>query len=508
LLLLALFAAPAGAQTTIVSHGPDTVSVTVYRDPHRSPDEGIDPEEDWLKGYALVTETRTLDLPPGPVAIRFEGVASGIQPETAITLGLDTLEKNQDRRLLSQRALVDAFTGQSVMVRRTDPATGPVTVEPARIRSGSNGVILETAAGFESLSCTGLKQTLVYPEVPAGVSAKPVLSVTTGDQPGGRRTVTLSYLTGNFDWQANYVGELSPDGASLDLFAWVTLASRDDTSFADAQTNAVAGRVARVERDDDSQDMDSDDEDKFDVVAECWPSPTDAVPPPPPPPPSPGFMNAVPITSVTAEELPNANIVVTAARIARQEALGDLKLYRIPFRVTVAARSQKQVAFLSKPRVKGELLYRSEINSWSDGEDPGLLFRMHNLKAEGLGEPLPAGKVALFQTVGGRRMLLGESDIDDKAVGEEVEFRLPEATNVTVENEDVREADKWLVRRLTVSNANPFPIHYEARFRDDSEGRFDRFGRRLARINGRWVWRVIVPANGKAMLAYRKVKLD
>jgi hypothetical protein len=489
----------AAAVPVVISNGPDSVSVTVYRDPHRSPGSALDPTAEMLKGYALVTERRTVELPPGPVTVRFEGVASGIQPETALLAGLDTREKNQDRRLLSQRALVDAFTGQRVTLRRTDRKTGRTVEQPALLRSGANGFVVETASGFEALQCTGLNETLIYPGVPAGVSAKPVLSVTSGDQAGGRRTLTLSYLTGNFDWQANYVAELAPDGGTLSLFAWVTLASRDDTSFAGAQASAVAGRPAKVEGEEESR---SDEPDE--VIAECWPNPSRNVPQPPA-----DSINSLPQSFASGGgDDEGGFIVVTGSRIARLEALGDLKLYRIPFPVTVAARSQKQVAFLSKPKVRGELLYRSDVSGSSDGESPRLIYRFPNRKEAGAGDPLPAGKVALFQTVGGLRLLLGEASLDDKAVGEDVELNLPEATNVTVDNEDGAEGHRWTAQTLTVSNANPFPILYEARFANDSEARFTRFGRKLVQKDGRWIWRVRVPANGKASLSFRKEELE
>lgn len=518
-LLLALAAAPAAAQPVVTSAAPDSVEVTVYRDPRRSADEFID-LEDPLGGYALVTETRTVELPPGPVTIRFEGVASGIQPESAIVEGVDAAEKNQDRLLLSRRGLLDAFTGQRVIVRRTDPATGKAREEPARLRSGTNGVVIETAAGFESLYCTGLDQILVYPGVPAGLSAKPVLSVTTGEQPGGRRQLTLSYLSGNFDWQANYVGELSSDARRVDLFAWVTLASRDDTSLVGAQANAVAGRVARAKRDTEA-DEDAEDE-PYDYEDDgweqrdlnCWPDDRTG-----------SAYNFYERQSFGPGRLPEieapiairtddsdfgfscADCVITASRIASREALGDLKLYRMPLPVTVASHSQKQVAFLAKPRVKGELLYRSEIEG-GYADDPDLLFRFRNLRKDGLGESLPTGQVTLFQTVGGRRLLLGETSIEDKAVGEEVELRLPESETVEVDSEEIGEGEDWTLHRLEVTNSNPFPIRFEAEFKDDEETRYDRFGARLREKDGKKVWSVTVPANGKARLKYREVDIE
>ena len=506
LVALGLLAARADAQQVIVSPRPETVSVTVYSNPHRSPRYAID-AEDGLGGYALITETRVVDLPPGPVTIRFEGVASGIQPESAILSEVDAREKNQDRLLLSQSGLIDAFTGQRVTVRRTDRATGRVTLEQARIRSGANGIVLETSAGFEALQCSGQAETILYPNVPATLSSKPVLSVTTREQAGGRRTVTLSYLASDFDWQANYVGQLSDDGRRLDLFAWVTLASADDVSFEQAQANAVAGRVARVSREDDEDD--DDDEDYY--YASCWPSGTTG---------SPGQLQGGTVVGDSLNELPQlrstfgqgdmsqGDIVVTGSRIATRENLGDLKLYRIPFPVTVASNSQKQVAFLSKPKVRGELLYRSRVDGWNGGEHPDLLFRIRNTRENGLGEPLPSGTVTLFQNLLGRRMLVGESSLADKTIGEDVEFVFAEATNVEVESDDLDDGDNWESRRLTVTNANPFPVRFEAEFRNGAEHRFDQFGRKVVDRDGKKIWSVTVPANGKASLDYRATEIE
>ena len=199
--------------------------------------------------------------------------------------------------------------------------------------------------------------------------------------------------------------------------------------------------------------------------------------------------------------------IVTASRIASREELGDLKLYRIPFPVTVASHSQKQVAFLAKPRVKGSLLYRSEVES-GEVDDPEPLFRFRNLRKDGLGEPLPTGQVTLFQTVGGRRLLLGETSIEDKAVGEDVELRLPESETVDVEVDEVEEGEDWTLQRLEVSNSNPFPIRFEAEFEDDEETRYDRFGGRTRVKDGKKIWSVTVPANGKARLKYREVDIE
>src|SRR3712207_8257936 len=58
--------------------------------------------------------------------------------------------------------------------------------------------------------------------------SKPTLSIRVRSATGGRLTLTLSYLAFGFDWQADYIAEVAPDGRRVDLFAW--LRSEEHTS--------------------------------------------------------------------------------------------------------------------------------------------------------------------------------------------------------------------------------------------------------------------------------------
>lgn len=517
---LLLISTALSAQPIVNSNGPSSVAVTLYRGGGTG-EEGLD--LDALGGYALITETREVDLPPGVVTIRFEGVSSGIEPASALVTGVPVAEKNRDRRLLSQRGLLDAFTGQAVTIRRTNKATGRVTEETGTIRSAPDNLILQTKDGYEAVHCTGLDQTLLFPSVPADLTAKPTLSVTTTDQPGGIQTIRLSYLADGFDWRANYVAELADDASHINLLGWLTMASSDLTTYGDATASAVAGRVfhgAQVDGTDDddvyagesfSQEDNLYSEDEIDISYHCWPAATTTshsrlkeVPSPvvmAPPPPA--------VAGMLMDRLEEA-IVVTAERRAQREDLGDLKLYRIPFAVTVAARSQKQVAFLSKTAVKGQMIYRTRLEQIDDLDDEPdvpveLLYRVENTRKSGLGEPLPSGQVAVFQTVAGSRMLVGEAGVEDKAVGEEVDVILGEGSNVTVAADSTeRSGEHWQEINLKASNANPFPITYEAEFPNDNEDfSFDKFGERMGNRHGKRIWRTTVPANGSRSLTFR-----
>ncbi|HYW15537.1 MAG TPA: hypothetical protein VE891_05215 [Allosphingosinicella sp.] len=504
-LLLGAAAAASAAPPVATSPGPRAVAVTVYRAPLRGAGQAMDLR--WLNGFALVTETRRISIPAGESDVRFEGVAGGILPESAIVTGFPAgvAEKNQDAWLLSPASLLDSSLGRRVHLRRTSLATGAVRETEAVVRSGAQGaVVLETPDGIEALRCDGLRATLAYDGVPAGLSAKPTLSVRVRSPRAVSATVTLSYLASGFDWQADYVADLAPDGATMNLFAWLTLANGDETGFRQADTQAVAGRINRSSYSPSRPQAPP-------LVLRCWPSGTttsdleekvfereeivvtssrvmmEMMPPPPvlmeapPPPPPPAMM-------------------------AEQEELGDLKLYRIPERVTVAARSQKQVALLRRPSVKVDSIYRQRVNA-SNPPYSGKVMRVlvaENDSASGLGLPLPSGKVAVFGAAAGRRILFGSGTLEDKAVGERVEIVTGAASSVTSTFGNRLAAGGAGETEIVVANSNDVPIRYEAEL--DPGGMRLLPGAELPSRNGRPLWSVTVPANGEAIFRYRVEK--
>jgi hypothetical protein len=501
-LLLAVAAlAPADAQTIVNSPAPDHVAITVYRAPGRATTQGFNPE--WLEGYALISETRRVTLPAGESELRFEGVAGGIVPQSAIVSGFPNgiVERNRDAYLLSPGTLVDRSLGRRVHIRRTSRATGAVRESDAVIRGTAHGVVLQTPDGIEALRCTGLAEGLIFDSVPAGLSARPTLSVRARSGEAVTATITLSYLANGFDWQANYIAEISDDGAHLDLFAWLTLGSNDETSFANADTQAVAGRLNRTAAPVQPREGGP-------LNLQCWPQATTSDIPLQQwqrmSPVSRGFIGGEEAIVVTGSRIRRDNFASNApvtVITAEQEALGDLKLYRIPEPVTVAANSQKQVALLHQPRVDVRLVYRSQLNAGelSEPRPAGRLLITRNRTAEGLGLALPGGRIALFGTSNGRRLLLGEGALDDRAVGEDVEISLGQAPGVTA---GLASATKHDVYLLTITNDQAVPIHYEAEL-EVPDGRTIRPRDRLSRRNGRPLWTVTVPANGTATLRYR-----
>lgn len=510
-LLLMLAASHAAAQSVVTSTAPDSVSVSAFRDPDR--EEGGEINLDWLQGFALISEQRTIDLPAGESVLRFEGVAEGMVAVSAIVTGLPggVVQKNRDAALLSPASLLDGSLGNRVHLRRTDRATGKVTEEDAIIRSGPQGaVVLQTSAGFESLRCTGLPETLVYDGAPAGLTAKPTLSVTTRSPDARRVTVTLTYLATGFDWASNYVARVAPDGETLSLFAWLTVANGNGESFSNANLSALAGTL--------------NIETPFEDLAEPPPQPEldlscfrtgsgrNGIQPPPPPPPSPAPMasgyadeQSIVVTAQRRQEkLMDAPIAVTA--VAELENLGDLKLYRVPMPVTVAANGQKQVALLVKDKVPFQTIYRVRdcLGCETDGLESEIVLRMENKESGRLGVPLPSGQVAVFERALGEELFAGEGQMRDHAVGETVNLVIGESRQVLVSVDNYYAKGKGgNDYRLTVTNANPFPVRIEYGFEVDDMKGLDSRIRKLPRKDGLPTWIVDVPAKSVRTFDYR-----
>jgi hypothetical protein len=552
----------------VTSRAVSDVAVTVYRDPYRTGAMSAN----WPGGYALITETRTVSIPAGDSQVRFEDVAEGLLPETAIVTGLPdgVREKNRDARLISPAGLVDAYLKRRVLVRRTDPATGKVRQSTAIVQAGPDGgVVLQTADGVEVLRCSGLPERILYDGVPASLTARPTLSILTRAARATTATIRLTYMAQGFDWSANYVGRLAPGGDRAALFAWLTVANGGRQSFRDARLQVIAGKPNKREN------VPPPPPPSAWLDLQCWPvdvtstHPKQAftrlplpqgpdlaafnrigsnapgsfetrkqrrarekaeraalyddsvgqdivvtgsrvggssrreriqfaamAPPPPPPPPAPP----------PPPPAPMAEMAVAEGAQAKVEALGDLKLYRVPMRVTVAAQAQKQVAMLVQPDVAFERVYLLDLGGGGGGggasadtaQPVPFELRVRNTDKAGLGVPLPAGTVALFARGAGRDLYAGEAPIDDRAVGEEFGLRFGDSPDVSWtirRTAGLKDRDRWQVE---ISNARAAPVRVEVILPFQIEDR----PADATRVERGWLLPVDVAANAAGSVGY------
>ncbi len=529
LAVLALLTAPSLSAQDLVDQEPRVVvdasaptdlSVTVYRDPNRR--EGQKINKNWPRGFAMISETRTVTLPAGTSKIRFEGVAEGMVAVSAIVTGLPggTIEKNRNAELLSPASLVNGNLGNLVEITRTNPATGEEVSEDAFVRTRADGgLVLETQSGFEAIRCAGLPEKLTFDGVPAGLSAKPIYSVNTNSPSGGTYEIVLTYISWGFDWQANYVGTLGDNAGDgefeMGLLSWLTLVNNNGQSFDNAQLLVIAGKLnvtsnyralAAAPR-------------ARGVNLRCYPIGSTSAGSPIS---NSNFRDEISVTSMRRRGAPMMQAMAAPSPVgmdvaeaeaavmkAVEENLGDLKLYRVPERVNVSAKGMKQVAFLNQDAVKARYLYRAPCSFAVTREGVSapsffatdMLLVTKNEEERGLGMALPQGGLAVFEPSSTGTQLVADTNLRDYAEGQDVELLIGSSNQVFAQcvpaPGPVTETNmrKWFTMGAKLTNANPHAIRVRIDLGESGgwEARFK--GARTQLKDGRIIAEVDVPAN-------------
>jgi hypothetical protein len=463
LLAFGLVAAPLSAQSAIQpvlpapSHtAQGDVAITIYN-----------------QDRALVQDRRELALPAGRSRQEFPDVSAQIRPET-VTLrgdGIGVVEQNFDFDLLTPSALMQKAVGETVTLVRINPANGAETRERARILAANGGVVMQIGDRIEVLRDDGLPTRVIFDHVPDQLRARPTLSVTLDAAHGGRQPVTLNYLTSGLGWSADYVALFDEPNARMDVQGWITLTNQSGTAFTDARTLLVAGDVNPAR-------------------------PTyGRYPMPPPPPPPPG------------------GLVRAGTQSAARERLGGFYLYPLPERTTIADKQTKQVSFLNVSGAPAARAYEYR-NPWlGTAEEPqsaSSVIRFSTGRGGGLGDALPAGTVRVYQRdARGNPQFVGEHAIGHTPMGSSLSLATGEAFDIKVrpivaERERVNTSPRWRTRMIyEVSNASSVPVTVEVvqqglwgdtRISDETI--------KSERLNAdEAMWRVPVPANGRAALS-------
>jgi hypothetical protein len=519
----------AGAQVAraelleVISPRADGVSVTIYRDL-----------------FALITETRTVDLPEGPVTLSFDGVVETLLPESAVVseLGRGLEERNFDYDPLSPNSLLSRSIGKGVTITRTLPGSGRVVQIRATIEAANDaGIILRTALGNEALHCSGLPERLTFDEIPGDLHARPRLSVRLAAGKAGKHQIRLSYLAHGLVWKSNYVARMNAAGDRMNLTGSITLQNLTQASFRGAQVQVVAGELHLVSKDDGGTSLTGGSEETYgdwqldearDELQEQL-EPEDstlqlfsgchALPVPT------GLernqfekMEEVVVTGYRGSMRASMNSVV-AESIAAREELGDYQLYRLPSATDLDARQTKQAVFLVKPRVKIARYYRFAfaVETLENNEfpTPEVTIAFDNRKSAGLGEPLPSGMVRVFQTTDAGDVFAGEANIGDRPVNLPIELGVAKALDLGLEidvaqasTEQLRETklDERADVELRAFNAKGVPVTLEIRqfvagYTPDAV--LAQSSETFSRKYGDFIWRLRVPANGTKQLIYR-----
>ncbi len=363
------------------------------------PDPGATAQGDvsltiYNNNLALVQDVRQIEIANGRSRVEFPDVSATIQPETLSFAAANTaiIEQNFDYDLLTPGKLMEKAIGQTVTLLRTNPATGAETRERAKVLSVAGGVVIQIGDRIEVLRDDGLPVRVIFDRVPPGLRARPTLSVNLDSSRGGKRPVSLRYLSNGLGWSADYVALYNESAGSIDMQGWVTLTNTTGTTFYNADTVLVAG------------------------------NPYDG-----------GRSNGYQDRSMTR------GMTRAGTEAADRERLGDFYLYPISARTTVANAQTKQVSFLDVQAVPARKIYSINVGWEQNDQEPRNAesrIAFSTSRNQGLGDALPAGTVRFYQRDReGTPQFIGEKGIDHTPMGSELSLVTGDAFDITVKAE-------------------------------------------------------------------------
>jgi hypothetical protein len=391
-----------------------------------------------IPGYALVREDRRFDLKAGRNVLRVPDVPALIDPTT---VSFASLADPKGTRVVEQSFEFDLTSTQKLLSRYLDRE---ITVEQPRGDGvGSfTGTLVGTQGGLTLRSADGSVRVVngysgvTLPSLPGGLISKPTLVWDIESARAGPQEARIAYQTGGITWWADYnlaYAEPKPGQCALDVGAWVTIVNQSGATFQDARLKLVAGDVHRAQ--------------------------------------PPRVYPAAP-AMVRAQEM--------KAEGFQEKAFFEYHLYTLGRATTLAQNSTKQIELFPTATGVGcekALVYYGQGSAFPSYGSPmtdrnygvqsnrkvDIYLRIRNSQANGLGVPLPAGKlrVAKRDEADGSLEFIGEDVIDHTARDETVQVKLGSAFDIVGERKQldyrIDTSAKWIEEEIEVRVRNQKP---------------------------------------------------
>jgi hypothetical protein len=380
---------------------------------------------------ALVRDARQIRLPSGVFPLRFEEVAASIMPATvhfrSLTdpAKLSVIEQNYEYDLLDPQKLLQKYVGREVtLVRAESDASSTKWVETkALLLSDNNGPVWKI--GDEIV--TGMSaDSYRFPDLPGNLYSRPTLVWTLENRGADAQRVEASYLTSNMNWSADYVLTVRRDEKTADLDGWVTLVNNSGAAYDHAKLQLVAGEVHRSEQ---------------------------------------------PVAPREYTALAKVADMAGAAQFS-QEAFSEYHLYTLERRTSIQNNESKQISLLTGTNIPVEKYLSVEGQQYYYRNPQGIgnavpqpvkvFYRFKNDEQSGLGMPLPAGTVRVYQADSkGGAQFAGEDNIRHTPKDESLRIYVGNAFDVVCERKQMD------YKKLA---SNTYEMEYQIALRNHKDG--------------------------------------
>ena len=248
---------------------PSSFALTIYSEADPAlfdPQEFVDSQVNGgqvlkLPGFGVVRETRKIDLVSGENTIKFTDVAAGIDPTTVSFKSLtapdstSVLEQNFEYDLVSPDKLLAKYIGHDIIVNRKQPplkddkSHTPETIQGKLLSYDGNTFVLQTDNKQLPVQLVprnaDLSEIKLF-DLQTGLITKPTLVWKLQAEKAGPHDAQVTYQTNQITWRADYTVIVNKDDTAADIGAWVTVVNQSGAAYPDAKLKLVAGDVRRL----------------------------------------------------------------------------------------------------------------------------------------------------------------------------------------------------------------------------------------------------------------------
>ncbi len=341
----------------------------------------------------LVKDVRELDFQKGKSFIQFTDVAAQIDPTSVHFKPVNSsdqvsiLEQNYQYDLVSSSKILEKYVDKDIeLFTKSEDAKGEEKSYKGTLLSYSNdNVTLQEPGGAIRIIRLDEIRDLYFPSLPEGLITKPTLVWYLDSQVSGKKKAEVSYLTSGINWHTEYVAVVDQKDENLELAGWVSIDNRSGATYQDAKVKLIAGEVNRV--------------------------------------------NEAPMPL----RLGKGFVAETAAAPQFEEkAFFEYHLYTLMRPATIKDNEIKQVSLFPSADVKVKKIYT--YDGARDDKDVRVELEFKNAQSEGLGMPLPQGKIRVYKADVDKSLeFVGEDKIDHTPKDEKVRVFLGNAFDIVGE---------------------------------------------------------------------------
>jgi hypothetical protein len=369
--------------------------------------------------FGVVRDHVSLDLNPGISDVSYSGVTAQLEPESVILrdttgeVALSVVEQSYRGDPVDQQRLLQMFEGQTIRFLKV--VDGKEVIEPGKIIRAPSVVMTKNQYGnlqqkqlqpiveVSGELQTRLPGTPLFPSLGDDSVLQPTLSWKLYSDKKAVFDAQLSYLTNGMSWKSDYNLVLPEKGDAVTLTGWVSIENNTGKTFESAKIKLIAGDVNKVE----------------------------------------------PSHNVRREKVYALAMADSAAAPQVEEKKFDeFHMYSLPLATTLRDRETKQVEFVRAETVQTTKLYvyegldasyhgRINMNqNYGQNSQPDVsIYReLENRDENGLGLPLPAGRMRFYRMDDdGQLEFTGENTIDHTPKNETIRVYLGNAFDIVGE---------------------------------------------------------------------------